>query len=59
MATVSGQFEGVERDKTGGKSRNRGENAEKCDLILLFAYTRPTRGVKIFAEGLESPIGSQ
>ena len=57
MTTVFGQFEGVEQDKIGGKSRNRGEHAEKRDLKFV-AHTRLTRGVKIFAEGLESPIGS-
>ena len=43
LTTVFGQFEGVEQDKIGGKSRNRGEHAEKRDL-KLFAYTRLTRG---------------
>ena len=58
LATAFGQFEGVEHDKTGGKSSNRGEHAKKC-CIELFAYTCPTRGgVNIFAEGLESSIDS-
>ena len=34
LTTVFGQFEGVEQDKIGGKSRNRGEHAEKRDLKL-------------------------
>ena len=47
LTTVFGQFEGVEQDKIGGKSRNRGEHAEKRDL-KLFAYMRPTKGGKNF-----------
>ena len=57
MTTVFGQFEYVEQEKIGGKSRNRGEHPEKRDL-KLFAYTRLTRGVTTFSERLESPISS-
>ena len=56
LTTVFGQFEGVEQDKIGGKSRNRGEHAEKRDL-KLFAYTRPTKEGNNY-EGLRSPICS-
>ena len=49
MATAFGQFEGVEHDKTGGKSSNRGEHAKKRRLEL-FAYTCPTRGGVKFLE---------
>ena len=47
MTTVFGQFEGVEQDKIGGKSRNRGEHAEKRDLNRVRLYA-PDKGGEIF-----------
>ena len=46
MTTVFGQFEGVEQDKIGGKSRNRGEYAEKRDLSRVRLYA-PNKGGEI------------
>ena len=47
MTTVFGQFEGVEQDKIGGKSCNRGEHAEKRDLNRVRLYA-PDKGGEIF-----------
>ena len=47
MTTVFGQFEGAEQDKIGGKSRNRGEHAEKRDLNKVRLYA-PDEGDENF-----------
>ena len=47
MTTFFGQFEGVEQDKIGGKSRNHGEHAEKRDLNRVCLYA-PDEGGEIF-----------
>ena len=47
LTTVFGQFKGVEQNKIGGKSRNRGEHAEKRDLNRVRLYA-PDKGGEIF-----------
>ena len=47
MTTVFGQFEGIEQDKIGGKSCNRGEHVEKRNLNRVRLYV-PDKGGKIF-----------
>ena len=47
LTTVFGQFKGVEQDKIGGKSRNRGEHAEKRDLNRVRLYA-PDKGGEFF-----------